>query len=521
MDSNELISRRRFFKKASKGMLPMLGAFVAGPTVIMSTLASCGDCDDCEAACMDNCQSSCSGSCSGGCANGSTGSGCSDCSSSCNNSSTGSTCSNCANDGSSSCKDTCRGDCGSNCSSSCEGSATGKTSVGSINGHEYVDLGLSVLWATCNIGASTPEDKGSKLPLVYPDWYKEEDGGESWYGQFLSLGLKPDNSIYGSYLDIAKSKWGDKWRLPSKDEIRELVSNCNSKLIPNVGFKLTSKINGNSIIIPFTGYGWSNEGEGYCWSGDTVTYKFTNSNEEYVGAYVLKVVQVGDGGHIDYDKTYIGYSYNGGFYSTVYVYQVNLNAIRPVAERKNGNVSTCNGSCTANCSDTCTSTCKNECSGTCKGSCGNDCSGGCKESCTKTCANSCYSNCSTGCTTTCADSCKAQTSQSCSNCANNCSSGCTKTCADACKAQTSQGCSNCATQCSGDCYHECTYGCGRQCHTSCGGQCKGKCGGDCQVECTSYARNTPCSSCGGTCRSACNENCTYDCYSTCKSIGYK
>ena len=125
-----------------------------------------------------------------------------------------------------------------------------------INGHEYVDLGLSVLWATCNIGATSPEDKGSEFPFVYPDWYKE-NGEESWYRQFRSLNLKPDSSICGTYLDIAKDKWGDKWRLPSKDEIRELDRNCDSILIPKVGLKLTSKINGNKLYFPFSGATYS------------------------------------------------------------------------------------------------------------------------------------------------------------------------------------------------------------------------------------------------------------------------
>lgn len=536
MNDNELMNRRRFFKKTAKEILPMLGAFVAAPTVIMNSLASCGPdgCDSCEAACRDNCVDSCKGSCSDSCSNGS-GGGCSDCSSSCSASSTGSTCSSCANDCSSSCKETCQNTCKNTCSTSCEGSAAGKQTTGEINGHEYVDLGLSVLWATCNIGADSPEDNGTKFPFVYPNWYKEDDGGESWYRHFASLNLKPDDSISGTYLDIAKDKWGSKWRLPTDDEIRELWVNCKDELVPSVGMRAVSKINGKSILFPIN-FSRDNFNTAFVWSGDIVTYKFSNSDKEEIGAYGVEANQVDDGGYITDGKRCIAYRYYHERLYT-YLYDVYLYPIRPVADRNNGDVSTCNGSCTAYCSSNCSSTCKNECYGTCKGSCGNDCTGSCKdgcstgckttckgeckEKCTKTCADNCSSNCTGKCTTTCADACKAQTSQYCSNCASNCSSGCTTTCADACKAQTSQGCSNCATQCSGDCQHECTYGCGRQCYTSCGGQCKGKCGGTCQVECTSYAKNTPCASCGGTCRSACNENCTYDCYSTCKSIGYK
>lgn len=69
MNNDELMNRRRFFKKAAKGLLPMLGAIVVGPSAVMETLTSCSKggsgCDGCEAACMDNCQTTCSGSCVG------------------------------------------------------------------------------------------------------------------------------------------------------------------------------------------------------------------------------------------------------------------------------------------------------------------------------------------------------------------------------------------------------------------------------------------------------------------------
>ena len=60
--NEELQTRREFFKKAAKGMLPMLGAFIATPT-ILTTLTSCGGCDGCEAACQDDCEATCTGSC--------------------------------------------------------------------------------------------------------------------------------------------------------------------------------------------------------------------------------------------------------------------------------------------------------------------------------------------------------------------------------------------------------------------------------------------------------------------------
>lgn len=515
----ELQSRREFFKKATQKCLPMFGLLAAGPMTILSALTSCSKenldgCSSCSNTCIGGCLESCSGSCAG--------------------TSQSSGCSSCANDCSSSCKEACANDCSSSCkgtcSNTCEGSATGKSTKGTINGHEYVDLGLSVLWATCSIGAITSEDKGQAFPYVHREWLENNTGDEraTYVQKFSSLNIQPGTSIYGTNLDTAHDIWGDEWRLPSGSEIDELIGNCDGKRILGVGFRFTSRINGESILFTFPDTNglsdWIENGVySIFWSGDTVAVdaSMTKDHEYLVlGAKCLNLDN--SAGEASIINNTIAYIDDNGFN------RVNRACFRPVVERSNGNVSSCNGNCTANCSNDCTSTCKNQCSDTCKGGCGNSCEGGCKDgcqdgcktTCTKTCADSCSSNCTGKCTQTCADACKGQTSQYCSNCASNCSSGCTKTCADSCKAETSQGCSNCSTQCSGDCNHECTYGCGRQCHISCGGQCKGKCGGSCQVECTSYAKNNPCSSCGGTCKSACNENCTYDCYSTCTSVGY-
>ena len=72
----------------------MLGVVAVGPSVIISTLSSCGDCDGCEATCMDNCEASCSGSCDG--------------------SSASYSCTGC----SSGCSSTCEGACSNVCTSS-------------------------------------------------------------------------------------------------------------------------------------------------------------------------------------------------------------------------------------------------------------------------------------------------------------------------------------------------------------------------------------------------------------------
>lgn len=120
-----------------------------------------------------------------------------------------------------------------------------------INGHEYVDLGLSVKWATCNIGANSPTDYGD-----YYAWgetstkssYDESNG--KTYGKTLG-----DISGDPQY-DVARAKWGGKWRVPTKAEMQELIDNCNWEWTTqdgHYGVKITSKINGKSIFFPAAG----------------------------------------------------------------------------------------------------------------------------------------------------------------------------------------------------------------------------------------------------------------------------
>ena len=122
---------------------------------------------------------------------------------------------------------------------------------GTISGHEYVDLGLSVKWATCNVGATTPSDYGD-----YYAW--GETSTKSSY-------TKKNNKSYSKRIadiagkaqyDVARAKWGDKWRMPTKAEMQELIENCTwtwTTQGDHVGYKVTGK-NGNSIFLPAAGW---------------------------------------------------------------------------------------------------------------------------------------------------------------------------------------------------------------------------------------------------------------------------
>lgn len=117
---------------------------------------------------------------------------------------------------------------------------------GLIDGHQYVDLGLSVNWATCNIGASKPNEYGNYYPFYY--WGKQ------------SAQTKPQK-ICGTIWDRASHLWGTNWRLPSYDEIKELA-NCEwttTTLNGTKGVKVVGP-NGNFIFLPFNGNGYAENG---------------------------------------------------------------------------------------------------------------------------------------------------------------------------------------------------------------------------------------------------------------------
>lgn len=101
---------------------------------------------------------------------------------------------------------------------------------------EYVDLGLSVQWATCNVGASLPEEGGDKYC-----W--GSTGAKTYTGTEVYLPLE---------YDAAHIAMGDGFRTPTRDEMYELCERCKWQLAKRngvEGFKVTGP-NGNYIFIP-------------------------------------------------------------------------------------------------------------------------------------------------------------------------------------------------------------------------------------------------------------------------------
>ena len=137
--------------------------------------------------------------------------------------------------------------------------------MGRINGHEYVDLGLSVRWATCNVGADSPED--------YGDYYAwgETKTKEEYTGKNCETLGKDISDIKGTDRDVAHVRWDSPWRMPTMEEFKELIDNCDWEwmtLNGVEGSKVTSRKNGNSIFLPEAGCcdGTSLYGNGNYWS---------------------------------------------------------------------------------------------------------------------------------------------------------------------------------------------------------------------------------------------------------------
>lgn len=82
--------------------------------------------------------------------------------------------------------------------------------------HDYVDLGLSVYWAKTNVGATKPEDYGDHF-----SWGETEPKSEYNESNYTFSGstIEPEN-------DAAYVKWGEDWRMPTRNEVRELCENC-------------------------------------------------------------------------------------------------------------------------------------------------------------------------------------------------------------------------------------------------------------------------------------------------------
>lgn len=152
--------------------------------------------------------------------------------------------------------------------------------VGVYGEPEYVDLGLSVKWATFNVGATSPEEPGryfmwagvddsedikyNKLAVPYQDpAYADPDNFIDYFTRYCNTtdaGIPDYRSVLEPEDDAANTFWGDDWRMPTAEEVQELLNNTTvEKLAADneeygiAGYKFTAA-NGNSIFLPCGGY---------------------------------------------------------------------------------------------------------------------------------------------------------------------------------------------------------------------------------------------------------------------------
>ena len=133
-----------------------------------------------------------------------------------------------------------------------------------IAGHEWVDLGLpsGLKWATCNVGANTPEEFGFFFSWGETTRLKKSYNHENsinYVKSFKKLNNQGIIDMNGNLLsqhDAAHSFWGMTWRLPTVDEIVELINHTSSEWTKRNhlnGCLIISRKNGNSIFLPAAG----------------------------------------------------------------------------------------------------------------------------------------------------------------------------------------------------------------------------------------------------------------------------
>ena len=138
---------------------------------------------------------------------------------------------------------------------------------------EAIDLGLpsGTKWAPWNVGASKPEDYGG-----YYAWGETEEKEVYNWSTYIHCDGSEETchnigmDIAGTEYDVAHEKWGGSWRMPSLDQIQELLDICTQTWTQqnDVNGTLVTGPNGNSIFLPAAGYRW----------GDSLRYEGTNGH---------------------------------------------------------------------------------------------------------------------------------------------------------------------------------------------------------------------------------------------------
>lgn len=210
-----------------------------------------------------------------------------------------------------------------------------------VSAGAVVDLGLSVYWCSCNVGAETPEEYGD-----YFAWGETKPKSKytketySYYDSNTAQYMDIGDDICGTEFDAATVNLGSDWRMPTKDEFKELIDKCSfewTQISGINGYKVTGP-NENSIFLPAAGYiPFGGSCLGYLTSTNNSGYEFysfyatsdygpvTYSGQQKFYGYSLRPVTTNpnaEGGPVDHSQDYlvtdkITAAFTGGAYSMI------------------------------------------------------------------------------------------------------------------------------------------------------------------------------------------------------------
>lgn len=199
-----------------------------------------------------------------------------------------------------------------------------------IEGHEAVDLGTGILWATTNVGAATPTDYGRYFswgevaPKTTYNWknYAWSDDYEpetpqdyenlrlTKYSVFKLFGVKDDKKVLDIEDDAAAQNWKGSWRMPTKEEVDALLKNCTWEWVRKdglYGYEIKSEKTGKSIYIPAAGMVAKDGVHNSAMSCNCWTSSLYTQNEQYY-AYSFVHLDAGKTGseHVSWSFRYLG-----------------------------------------------------------------------------------------------------------------------------------------------------------------------------------------------------------------------
>ena len=184
--------------------------------------------------------------------------------------------------------------------------------------HGWVDLGLpsGTLWATCNVGAGSPEEYGDYFawgetqPKDIYRWdnyqwmtagqaswsyinkytFSDRQTGACWFENGVFVG--DNKTLLEAADDVATANWGSEWQMPSPEQVNELINDNYTTSVWTeqggvLGYRITSLANGNSIFLPAAGY---REDAGFYQAGTQGCYwtrSLSTSYADYATGYYL------------------------------------------------------------------------------------------------------------------------------------------------------------------------------------------------------------------------------------------